>query len=89
MALRSRFDLALASGEVGVRKPEPGIFTTALERIGATPGEALYVGDNYWADVVGALRAGVTPVLLDPYHLFPEAGCLILEQIEDLLAWLP
>ena len=89
MALRSRFDLALASGEVGVRKPEPGILSAALERIGATAGEALYVGDNYWADVVGARRAGVTPVLLDPYHLFPEAGCLILEQIEDLLAWLP
>jgi putative hydrolase of the HAD superfamily len=88
MALQPHFDLIIAAGEVGVRKPEPGIFDAALERIGATPGESLYVGDNYWADVVGARRAGVTPVLLDPYRLFPEADCLIVEQIQDLLAWL-
>jgi FMN phosphatase YigB (HAD superfamily) len=47
------------------------------------------VGDNYWADVVGARRAGVTPVLLDPQGLFPEADCLVLDELDDLLAWLP
>jgi HAD superfamily hydrolase (TIGR01662 family) len=87
-ALQPHFDLIIAAGEVGVRKPEPGIFDAALQRIGVTPAESLYVGDNYWADVLGARRAGVTPALLDPYRLFPEADCLILEQIEDLLAWL-
>jgi FMN phosphatase YigB (HAD superfamily) len=83
------FDLILASGEVGIRKPDPGIFYAALGRIGARPEHSLYIGDNYWADVVGARRAGVTPVLFDPYHLFPEADCLVLERIQDLLAWLP
>jgi HAD superfamily hydrolase (TIGR01662 family) len=85
MDLRSYFDVTLASGEVGVRKPEPGIFYAALDRIGARAGESLYVGDNYWADVIGAQRAGATPVLFDPHHLFPEAECLVLERIEDLL----
>ena len=83
------FDLILASGEVGIRKPEPGIFDVALERLGSRPEEAFYVGDNYWADVVGAERAGLTPVLLDPDHLFPEAACLVLKQIDELLEWLP
>jgi HAD superfamily hydrolase (TIGR01549 family) len=83
------FDLTMASGEVGIQKPQPGIFFAALERIGTQPEQALYVGDNYWADVVGARRAGVTPVLIDPYRLFPEADCLILDRIEDLLTWLP
>jgi len=83
------FDLVLASGEVGIQKPEPGIFHTALDRLGSQADEAFYVGDNYWADVVGARRAGLTPVLLDPDHLFPEACCLILERIDDLLQWLP
>lgn len=89
MALRSQFDLTLASGEVGIRKPAPGIFYAALERLGAQADESIYVGDNYWADVVGAERAGLTPVLFDPYRLFPEAACLILKRIDDLLAWLP
>jgi putative hydrolase of the HAD superfamily len=88
MALRARFDLTLASGEVGIRKPEPGIFCAALERRGAQASESIYGGDNYWADVVGAERAGLTPVLFDPYRLFPEATCLVLERIDDLLAWL-
>ena len=45
------FDLILASGEVGVRKPDPGIFDVDLKRLGSRPDEAFYVGDNYWADV--------------------------------------
>ena len=83
--LYDQFELALASGEVGVHKPYPGIFAIALERMGAEPGESLYVGDNYWADVVGARRAGLTPALLDPLRLFPEADCLVLDRVSDLL----
>jgi HAD superfamily hydrolase (TIGR01662 family) len=89
MELRSHFDLTLASGEVGIRKPQPGIFDVALERMEATAGQSIYVGDNYWADVIGAQRAGVTPILFDPYQLFPEADCLLLRRIDDLLTWLP
>jgi putative hydrolase of the HAD superfamily len=88
MKLRPYFDLILASGEIGIHKPEPGIFRAALDRLGAGADESLYVGDNYWADVVGARRAGITPALFDPHLLFPEAGCLILQAIDDLLEWL-
>lgn len=89
MGLRIYFDLILASGEVGIRKPEPGIFFAALKRLATKAENSLYIGDNYWADVVGARRAGVTPVLFDPQHVFTEADCLILERIDDLLEWLP
>jgi putative hydrolase of the HAD superfamily len=89
MSLWSHFDLVLASGEIGVSKPDPQIFAVALDRLDAIAQESIYIGDNYWADVVGARRAGVTPVLLDPHLLFPEASCLILERLDDLLAWLP
>ncbi len=88
MQLGAHFALTLASGEVGVSKPNPGIFYAAMERLGTVAAEALYVGDNYWADVIGARRAGITPVLFDPHHLFPEADCLVLERIDDLLSWL-
>jgi putative hydrolase of the HAD superfamily len=89
MRLRAHFDAIVVSGEVGFRKPEPGIFYAALERMGTTSDQALYVGDNYWADVVGARRAGVTPVLLDPHRLFPDADCLVLDRVDGLLACLP
>jgi HAD superfamily hydrolase (TIGR01509 family) len=89
LGLWSYFDMILASGEVGIPKPEPTIFFAALDRLGATASEALYVGDNYWADVVGARRAGILPILVDPHKLFPEADCLVLEQVDELLGWLP
>ncbi len=89
LSLRPYFELVLASGEVGVQKPDPGIFVAALERIGASAGSSIYIGDNYWADVIGARRAGLTPVLLDPHHLFPEADCPTVERIEEVLDWLP
>jgi len=83
--LHRYFAMILAAGEVGVSKPHPGIFRAALERMEASAEESLYVGDNYWADVLGAEGAGIRPVLLDPLGLFPEAECVVLERIEDLL----
>jgi len=96
IGLRCYFEWLVVAGEAGVSKPDPAIFQLALERAGVTAEQAVYVGDNYWADVVGAERAGLRAVLLDPYRLFPEAGCPVLDRIEDLpgligrdlLAWL-
>jgi putative hydrolase of the HAD superfamily len=89
LGLQPYFDLVLASGEIGIQKPDPGIFAAALERLDARADRSIYVGDNYWADVVGAQRAGLTPVLFDRHHLFPEAECRTVEQIDQLLDWLP
>lgn len=88
LGLRPYFDCLVAAGEAGVSKPDPAIFHLALERAGVPAGQTLYVGDNYWADVVGAERAGLGVVLLDPHRLFPEAGCPVLDEIQDLLTWL-
>ena len=89
LGLRPYLDLLVAAGEVGASKPSPAIFRAAVERAGVTVEQALHVGDNYWADAQGARGAGLHAALIDPYHLFPEAECLILERLEDLLAWLP
>lgn len=63
--LRDRFELVVDSQLVGFEKPDPRIFTWALERMGLSPDEALYVGDLYEVDVVGARRAGMEAILLD------------------------
>ena len=42
------------------------------------------MGDNYFADVVGSLRAGLRPVLYDPNGLFPEAGCAVIQSFDQL-----
>jgi len=59
-------DFALDSSEEGVEKPQPAIFERALARAGVVAAEAAYVGDLYSIDVLGARRAGLRAVLLDP-----------------------
>jgi HAD superfamily hydrolase (TIGR01509 family) len=78
------FDLILTAGEVNAYKPEPAIFEHALARTGIQPQHALYIGDNYYADVIGAERAGMIPVLLDPDHVFPEADCLVVNSLTEV-----
>ena len=52
---------------VGVAKPDPAIFSFALDVLDAKPEHVAYVGDSYANDVVGARAAGMRPFLLDPY----------------------
>lgn len=86
LGLASFFDFSLAGGEVNAFKPEPEIFIHACGRADVTPAEAVYVGDNYFADVVGSRRAGLQPVLYDPRGLFPEAGCPVITSFDQLLS---
>jgi HAD superfamily hydrolase (TIGR01662 family) len=85
LGLSSYFEFSMAAGEVNLWKPDPGIFVHALERAGTTPEESVYVGDNYFADVVGARRAGLRPVLFDRRGLYPEAGCATITHFGQLI----
>jgi len=84
LGLLDFFELALTAGEAGAWKPDPMIFSLALQRLGASAEVAIYVGDNYFADVVGARQAGLQPVLLDPQEVFPDAECTVIRAIREL-----
>lgn len=58
-------DHVLASGAVGLAKPDPALFRLALDSAGVEPEAAVMVGDSYRADVLGARSAGMAAVLLD------------------------
>lgn len=60
----ARFLAAAAfSSEVGWRKPDSRIFLWVLNRLGAAPGEAVFVGDRLRDDISGALGVGMRAVL--------------------------
>jgi HAD superfamily hydrolase (TIGR01509 family) len=84
LGLLEFFEFALTAGEANAWKPDPAIFLLALQRLGVSADTALYVGDNYYADVIGARQAGLIPILLDPMGLFPEAECLVIQAIGEL-----
>ncbi|MDO4634243.1 MAG: HAD family hydrolase [Eubacteriales bacterium] len=48
----------LISGDYDVAKPDPGIFALAVEKLGGTPEEYIFVGDSFENDVTGAKKAG-------------------------------
>lgn len=52
-------DIVVDSTVVGVSKPEAGIFHTALSGLRVLPAEAIYAGDTYSDDVVGAKGVGM------------------------------
>jgi putative hydrolase of the HAD superfamily len=57
-------DGAISSAEHGASKPDPSIFAAGLRLAGADASDALYVGDSFDADVLGARAAGIEPVLV-------------------------
>jgi YjjG family noncanonical pyrimidine nucleotidase len=61
-----RFDAVVLSDEVGVMKPHKAIFAIAEERLGSSPEELVYVGDNYLSDIEGAKDAGWRAVWFNP-----------------------
>src|SRR5919204_343284 len=57
-------EVIIDSAQVGVSKPAPRIFTLALDQLGRTPQTAVYVGDSFERDVLGARAAGLRTIWL-------------------------
>jgi putative hydrolase of the HAD superfamily len=85
LGIASYFSTIVASETVGVEKPEPAIFQHAADRLSLSPREQmiLYVGNDYSLDVMGARAAGLTPVLIDRYALYPHADCLRFASLDE------
>lgn len=73
--LAAHLDFILDSAVVGVEKPDPRIFQMALAEARVVPGEAVYIGDLYSVDVLGARGAGLDGILLDPGGVWGERDC--------------
>ena len=82
------FDFTLAAGEVGVWKPRPEIFQAALERAGVGPDEAIYIGDNYYADIVGAREADMAAILVDWRRVFTDVPATRVERLDAILPYI-
>jgi putative hydrolase of the HAD superfamily len=63
--LAHHFESLIISSRVGAQKPHPAIFRRALDELHVNPQRTVHVGDSYTADVVGARRVGIAPVLID------------------------
>lgn len=62
LGLMHFFEFLVTSASVGWRKPHPAIFDEALRLLGLTSKEAVFVGDDLWADIYGAKSIGMRTV---------------------------
>jgi putative hydrolase of the HAD superfamily len=75
------FDAVVISGEVGMRKPEPGIFELAVDRMGLPADECVFI-DDMAHNIVAAEQAGLVGIVHRTFDetaaeleaLFPGAG---------------
>jgi len=75
LGLARHLEFVLDSAELGVEKPDPRIFRLALARAGVEPADAVYIGDLYSVDVLGARQVGMEGILLDPGDCWGERDC--------------
>jgi putative hydrolase of the HAD superfamily len=72
LGLPSWLDIVVTSQDCGFNKPRPEIFQEALKRAGVQPSEAVYVGDQYQVDCIGADHAGIKGILLDRHGYYEQ-----------------
>ena len=89
LGLKSLLQVVVTSQDVGFNKPQPEIFQEALKRAGVQAAEAIYIGDQYQIDVVGAKKAGMEGVLLDRGGYFVEINdCPRIQSLTQLVGHL-
>lgn len=82
------FDVSIISGFVRIEKPDPAIYSLALERAVVQPERALHVGDSMSMDVEPAASVGMHTVLLDRSGRHPTTSVPRIESLQELPALL-
>jgi putative hydrolase of the HAD superfamily len=71
LQLEPAFDQVILSSRIGVKKPNERIFAEMLARLAVAAEAAVYVGNDFDDDVLGALNSGMDAVYLtsEPAHV--------------------
>ena len=62
------FSRIVLSDEIGINKPDRRLFDYALQVTNSNANETLLIGDNYDADILGAINAGWGQIYFDRNH---------------------
>ncbi|KDN49666.1 hypothetical protein RSAG8_01731, partial [Rhizoctonia solani AG-8 WAC10335] len=95
LEITSHLNPTVISGLEGVEKPDARMWQVACQRSGTELGEAVHVGDDFDADVLGAMRAGVKAIWYRPpgqdnnivgdaEKVAPE-GVVVVEKLMDVV----
>ena len=89
LGLPSWLEIIVTSQDASASKPRPEIFQEALRRAGAQPPEAMYIGDQYQVDVIGANGAGMKGILLDRRGYYEDiTDCPRINSLSEVVEYL-
>ena len=86
-------EVIIISSDHCFNKPDPRMFTMALDQLKLSASQAVYVGDSLPRDIYGAQQAGIYAVYLNRQHhnLESKADCKpqrIIHTLDELRDWL-
>lgn len=84
--LGSYFEQVIDSAKVGHEKPAPEIFQAALSAMPVAAERALYLGDIYSVDYLGAQKVGMHAMLMDVAGVYASRNLPRIESLGDLEA---
>lgn len=82
------FKTVTNSEMAGVKKPNPMIFNHALTVANAQPHESVMIGDNYEADVLGAINVGMEAILFNYHNLTVESEIRKIKHLSEIVNYL-
>ncbi len=82
--LEPYFEHVVTSENVGVKKPDPRIFQYAMEKAEARPRESIMIGDNYEADIQGALNVGMRAIMCEFNGELPREDVITVKTLLEL-----
>jgi putative hydrolase of the HAD superfamily len=78
------FEHVIDSGNVGHEKPAPQIFQAALAAMSVAAERAVYVGDIYSIDYLGAMNVGMYAILMDVAGAYATVNLPRIESLDQL-----
>jgi len=85
------FDFTIFSSSIGTRKPGKTIFEMALARANVTSSQAIFIGDRFDADIIGAKKMGIVSVWKhrenreNPDNVIPDYSIINLSELETIV----
>lgn len=66
-------------------KPNPANYRKAMQQMGTTEENTIFVGDQIFTDIYGAKRAGIRTVLVKPIHPKEEIQIVLKRYLEKVV----
>ena len=82
--IESFFVTVTTSEEVGVKKPNPLVFNTALDKANVAARHSLMIGDTFEADILGAEAVGMQTLFYNYRNETPPSDYRIINDIPEI-----